>query len=259
MDSIFFYVAKLAWLLLAVDSVLVMWLCLGVLCLYMGKLKAARRLLLTLSLVSLTIALLPLGEWLFYPLEQQNPPASLPVQVDGIVVLGGGENVGLSHAWQQVALGEGAERLTAMVMLANAYPQTPIVFTGGSGSMVEQGTTGAQVASEFAQSMGLAEGRLTLESQSRNTVENARLTKAIMQPQSGERWLLVTSAFHMPRSLAVFCKVGWPMQPFAVDYRAQKGNLLRVDWGFSKHLGNLNQAFKEWLGLAAYKLTGKAC
>jgi uncharacterized SAM-binding protein YcdF (DUF218 family) len=107
--------------------------------------------------------------------------------------------------------------------------------------------------------MGLAEDRLILESQARNTVENALLTKAIMQPQSGERWLLVTSAFHMPRSLAVFCKAGWPMQPFAVDYRAQKGNLLRVDWDFSKHLRNLNQAFKEWLGLAAYKLTGKAC
>jgi uncharacterized SAM-binding protein YcdF (DUF218 family) len=259
MDSIFFYVAKLAWLLLAIDSVLVMWLCLGVLCLYMGKLKAARRLLLTLSLVSLTIALFPLGEWLFYPLEQQNPPASLPVQVDGIVVLGGGEKVGLSHSWQQVALGEGAERLTAMVMLANAYPQAPIVFTGGSGRMVEQGTTGAAVASQFARSMGLPKDRLILESQARNTVENALLTKAIMQPQSGERWLLVTSAFHMPRSLAVFCKAGWPMQPFAVDYRAQKGNLLRVDWDFSKHLRNLNQAFKEWLGLAAYKLTGKAC
>jgi hypothetical protein len=49
------------------------------------------------------------------------------------------------------------------------------------------------------------------------------------------------------------------MQPFAVDYRAQKGNLLRFDWDFAKHLRNLNQAFKECLGLAAYKLTGKAC
>ena len=119
MDSVFFYVAKFAWLLVAVDSVLVMWLSLGVLCLYMGWLKAARRLLLTLVVVCLTIALFPLGEWLFYPLEKQNFPASLPAKIDGIVVLGGGEAVGLSHAWQQVALGEGGERLTAMVMLAN--------------------------------------------------------------------------------------------------------------------------------------------
>lgn len=259
MDSVFFYLAKLAWLLLAVDSVLLMWLCLGVLCLYMGWFKVAQRLLLALTLTSLTIAVIPLGEWLFYPLEKQNPPASLPTQVDGIVVLGGGEAVGLSAAWQQVALGEGAERLTAMVMLANAYPQVPVVFTGGSGRMVEQSTTGAAVASQFARSMGLPKDRLILESQARNTVENARLTKAIMQPKTGEHWLLVTSAFHMPRSLAVFCKAGWPMQPYAVDYRAQKGNLLRVDWDFAKHLRNLNQAFKEWLGLAAYKLTGKAC
>ena len=80
-----------------------------------------------------------------------------------------------------------------------------------------------------------------------------------MQPKPGQRWLLVTSAFHMPRSLAVFCKAGWPMQPYAVYYRAEKGNLLRFDWGFAEHLSNVNQAFTEWLGLAAYKLTGKAC
>jgi hypothetical protein len=67
MDSTFFYVAKLAWLLVAVDSVLLIWLGLGVLCLYMGWLNAARRLLLNLALVCLTIALFPLGEWLFYP------------------------------------------------------------------------------------------------------------------------------------------------------------------------------------------------
>jgi uncharacterized SAM-binding protein YcdF (DUF218 family) len=259
MDSVFFYLAKLAWLLLAVDSVLVMWLSLGLLCLYAGWFKAAQRLLLALTLTSLTIALFPLGEWLYYPLEKQYPPALLPEKVDGIVVLGGGEAVGLSAAWQQVALGEGAERLTTMVMLANAYPQVPVVFTGGSGRMVEQNTTGAAVANQFARSMGLSEGRLILESQSRNTVENARLTKAMMQPKVGEHWLLVTSAFHMPRSLAVFCKAGWLMQPYAVDYRAQRGNLLRLDWDFAKHLYNLNGAFKEWLGVAAYKLTGKAC
>jgi uncharacterized SAM-binding protein YcdF (DUF218 family) len=249
----------LAWLLVAVDSVLLMWLGSGVLCLYMGWLKSAQRLLISLTLTTLVIALLPLGEWLFYPLEQQNPPAPLPAHVDGIVVLGGGESVGLSHAWQQIALGEGAERLTTMVMLAKRYPQAQLVFTGGSGRMVKQGTTGAHVASQFAQSMGLPKGRLILESQSRNTVENARLTKIMIQPQPDQYWLLVTSAFHMPRSLAVFCKAGWQVHPYAVDYRAQKGHLLRLDWDFAKHLRNLNLAFKEWLGLAAYKLTGKAC
>ena len=259
MDSVFFYVAKLAWLLVAVDSVLLMGLGLGVVYLYLGWHKAARRLLVALAIVCLTIALFPIGEWLFYPLEQQNPPALLPTHVDGIVVLGGGESVSLSHAWQQVALGDGAERLTTMVMLANAYPRALLVFTGGSGSMVQQGTTGAEVARQFGQSMGLPKGRLMIESKSRNTLENAVLTKAMMQPKPDQRWLLVTSAFHMPRSLAVFCKAGWPMQPYAVDFRAEKGNLLRFDWGFAGHLRNLNQAFKEWLGLAAYKLTGKAC
>lgn len=259
MDSGFFYVAKLAWLLVALDSLLLLWLCLGVFCLYFGWFKAAKRLLVSLTLVSLMIALFPVGEWLFYPLEKQNLPAALPAHIDGIVVLGGGEQVGLTHAWQQTALGDGGERLTAMVMLANAYPEVPILFTGGSGRMIKQGTTGAKVAEDFALSMGLPKGRIILESKSRNTVENAVLSKQLMQPQDGQHWLLVTSAFHMPRSLAVFCKAHWPMQAYPVDYRSQKGNLLRIDWDFSRHLSNLNQAFKEWLGLAAYKLTGKAC
>jgi len=259
MDSLFFYVAKIAWLLVAVDSLLVICLCLGVVFLYMGWLKAGRRLLSLLALLSLIIGLFPVGEWLFYPLERQNPPITLPAQVDGVVVLGGGEQVGLSYAWQQPALGEGGERITTMVQLAKAYPNAPVVFTGGSGRMVQQGTTGAQVARQFAVALGLPPERISLESQSRNTLENALLSKALIAPAQGEHWLLVTSAFHMPRSLAVFCKVGWPMQAYAVDYRAQKGNLMRLDWGFSKHLVNLNLAFKEWLGLAAYKLTGKAC
>jgi uncharacterized SAM-binding protein YcdF (DUF218 family) len=157
-----------------------------------------------------------------------------------------------------VVLG-GGERITTMVQLAKAYPNAPVVFTGGSGRMVQQGTTGAQVAQQFAVALGLPPERISLESQSRNTLENALLSKALIAPAQGEHWLLVTSAFHMPRSLAVFCKVGWSMQAYAVDYRAQKGNLIRLDWDFSKHLVNLNMAFKEWLGLAAYKLTGKAC
>ncbi|HCH32340.1 MAG TPA: YdcF family protein [Oceanospirillaceae bacterium] len=259
MDSLFFYAAKLAWLLLAVDSLLVLWLCVAVFCLYMGWHKVAKKLLLSLAILSLIIAVFPVGEWLYYPLEKQNPPSALATHIDGVVVLGGGESVALTHAWQQAALGDGAERLTTMVTLANAYPKAPIIFTSGSGRMVAQGTTGAQVANDFALSMGLTPGRITLESESRNTVENAVLSKQLVKPKVGQRWLLVTSAFHMPRSLAVFCKAGWPMLPYAVDYRAQKGNLLRLDWDFAKHLKNLNQAFKEWLGLAAYKLTGKAC
>ena len=75
------------------------------------------------------------------------------------------------HAWQQVALGDGSERLTTMVILSNAYPQALLAFTGGSGSMVHQGTTGAEVARQFEQPMGLPKGRLMLESKSRDTVK----------------------------------------------------------------------------------------
>ena len=90
-------------------------------------------------------------------------------------------------------------------------------------------------------------------------MENAVLSKLLVSPQVDENWLLVTSAFHMPRSMAIFCKVGWPMQAYPVDFRSRKDNLLRLDWDFAKHLKNLNMAYKEWLGIIAYKVAGKSC
>ncbi len=261
MDSLFFYVAKLAWVLVALDSLLIIWLALGVLCLLLAWQRLARWLFTSLLMVCLIIGLFPVGEWLLYSLEKQYPPMAMPsADIAGVIVLGGGEENAQTAAWQQVNLGSAGERPLALLQMAKRLPDTtPIVFTGGTGKMTAQGMSGAQVMHQLLLDHEINPERIIFESQSRNTVENAVLSKQLVNPQVGDNWLLITSAFHMPRSVAIFCQQNWQVTPYPVDFRSRKDKLWRLDWDFAKHLKNLNTAYKEWLGIVAYKVAGKSC
>ena len=203
-------------------------------------------------------ALLPVDQWLFYPLEtrfQTNPP--LPESVDGILCLSGGEDANRSSLWQQVEVGDSAERLIYLLVLAKRYPQAKLVFTGGSGSIFDQSSRGAMVAKRLYHDLGLDPSRLILESESRNTYENALYSKALVEPQAGETWILVTTAWHMPRSVGVFRKLGWSVLPYPVDHWTSPGELLKMEFDLSGHLQDLQFGAKEWVGLLAYYVTGK--
>jgi uncharacterized SAM-binding protein YcdF (DUF218 family) len=97
-----------------------------------------------------------------------------------------------------------------------------------------------------------------MERRSRNTQENAEFSKALAAPKSGERWLLVTSAYHMPRSVGVFRKAGFAVEPYPVDWRVG-GPADR--WRFRTFaidgLANLDAGTREWMGLVAYRISGK--
>src|SRR5690606_18132335 len=146
-------------------------------------------------------------------------------RVDGIVVLGGGEDSTASAYWQQPQLGEGADRYTAALALARQHPEAKVLFTGGSGrlrSLTGAKASEAAVAEAFFRQQGLEPERLLLEDRSRNTAENARLAFALVRPGSEETWILVTSAFHMPRALRSFQAAGWEdVVPWPVDYRSR--------------------------------------
>jgi uncharacterized SAM-binding protein YcdF (DUF218 family) len=176
-----------------------------------------------------------------------------PLQaVHGIVVLGGAGDRQKSEYWGQPQLLEGAERYTAAIELARRFPQARLVFAGGSGLLSALGAGDAAesaVAADFFRAQGLDESRLLLESRSRNTLENALYSLPVAQPQAGETWLLVTSAFHMPRALHAFEKAGWPpLVPWPVDYRS--GRFADgIGWNLAKNLDLLNIAVKEYAGL----------
>lgn len=222
-----------------------------------------RRLASWLVITSLVLIALvgysPLGNILILPLEQRFPPWN-PAQgpPDGIVVLGGAIEPGISIARGAVALDDSAERITATVELARRYPNARIIFSGGSGSLRFNAPTEAPIGVKELEALGVPRDRLTAEEQSRNTVENAVFSRLIAQPKPGERWLLVTSAFHMPRAIAAFRAAGFPIEAYPVDWRTRGPiDATRPFAALPDGLTTTDLAVHEWIGLAAYRLTGK--
>jgi len=258
MDSLFFWISKLAWLFIAPDNLLLMVLIAGVAALWLDKMQLSKWLLSGVAAVMLFIALLPVGEWLLYPLESQYPQKpQLPQQIDGIIVLSGAEKTKISKSWGSVELNGAAERDTTFIELARKYPLAKLVFTGGTSSLMNHDMKGADIAKAFFAQQGLDIGRITFERESRNTYENVILTQKLVQPQPNEKWVLITTGWHMPRSRGIFCKNRWDVIPYPVDYYSQRENLFRVELDLSRHLNNLVTGVKEWVGILAYSLSGK--
>ena len=258
MDTLFFYISKIVWLLFSPDSLLLILIILSLFLLYTGKQQHAKILLSAVSLLLILIAFLPVGDWLLYPLEshfQTNPP--LPDKVDGIVVLSGAEDAELSHVWNQVELGAAAERDLSFLALAKKYSKAKLVFTGGTGSLTKQEYKAADVAKKLFEQQGFSTERIQFERESRNTYENAIFSKKLIKPKENEKWILITTGWHMPRSVGIFCKINWPVIPYPVDHQTNKDHIFRINFNLTNNLSSLKTAIKEWLGLFAYYLSGK--
>lgn len=258
MDNLFFYLSKLIWLVISPDSLLLILIISCLILLYRNRQKQAKILLSIVSSAFIILALFPIGEWLLYPLESrfQNNP-QLPDKVDGIIVLSGAEDAELSHIWGQVELGAAAERDLSFLFLAKRYPKAKLVFTGGTGSLTKQEYKGADVAKTLFEQQGFDTQRILFERKSRNTFENVIYTKKIIKPVNNEKWIVITTSWHMPRAVGIFCESSWPVIPYPVDHQTNKESLFRIDFDLSNNLYILKMATKEWLGLFAYYLSGK--
>ena len=247
---------KLVWILLRPSNFLLISASAGLLLAWRGR--RGGLLLATLAVGCMVLAtLLPIGLWLTRPLETRFPqPLPLPERVDGIVVLGGGTEPQLLVGNGRPDFDEAADRYLAMLELANRYPEARILFTGGVGKIEGQPVTEAEVVAALWVRHGHSPERLLLEREARNTFENARNSKALARPQPGETWLLVTTAKHMPRSVGCFRRVGFPVLPFPVDYRAARAFELRGDFRMADRLRDLDEAAYEWYGLLYYWLLG---
>jgi uncharacterized SAM-binding protein YcdF (DUF218 family) len=211
------------------------------------------------SLVLLAVVgLSPVGNALIVPLEERFPPwDDRRGPPHGIVVLGGALSPDVSHARNTVALNEAAERLTVVAELAKRYPDARIIFSGGSAALVFEERPEAEYALRLLETLGVAPGRVVPEDKSRNTVENARFSRELAQPKPGERWLLVTSAYHLPRSVGVFRKAGFPVEAYPVDWRTRgPADMLRPFPTLGDGLRRTDTAVREWVGLMAYWLNG---
>jgi uncharacterized SAM-binding protein YcdF (DUF218 family) len=203
------------------------------------------------------VLLLPVDQWALLPLEDRFPQVTdPPAHVDGIIVLGGAVSADLTTEHGMPSLNEAAERMTTAVVLARRYPAARLVFTGGQGALIPGATAEADAARALFLALGVPPEQLTLERASRTTYENAVMTKALVQPQPGQTWLLITSAWHMPRSVGVFRAVGWPVLPWPVGYKTSHQIRQWLPATLGDHLSLLDIAAHEWIGLVAYRLLG---
>ncbi len=258
MEDLFFILSKLAWGLLSPSNLIILLFSLATILVLFNRVKAAKYVLLPTALFSISLLLYPLGDLLIYPLESRfSKPDTLPINIDGIIVLGGGEELKQSLSWNTQELGNGGDRYVATAILAKHYPETAVIFSGGSGLLQYQGKDNeGNIAQTLLTKLGVNNQRLIIESQSRNTYENFQLMKPLL-PKSDGIYLLVTSAFHMPRSVAIAGKQGITVIAYPVDYRSNRPEYRQWDVDFFEHLEVLEPAWREWIGLTVYYWTGK--
>ncbi|HUI97721.1 MAG TPA: YdcF family protein [Xanthobacteraceae bacterium] len=232
---------------------------LGVVLLF-SRFRQIGRALATVGVVLLVVAgLSPLGNALMLPLEDRFPPWD-PARgaPTGIVVLGGAIGPEISAARHTPDLNESAERITATAALARKYPAARIIYSGGNARLVLMGGIEADFAVDLFESLGIPRARIETERASRNTIENATFSKALARPKPGERWLLVTSAYHMPRAIGTFRRVGFAVEAYPVDWRTRGPIDLALPFeSITAGLRRTDTAVHEWIGLVAYRLSGR--
>ena len=219
--------------------------------------KIGKRIAVASILLLLIAGASPLGTALLLPLENRFPRwDSSRGAPTGIIVLGGVIDGEISVKRGEISLDEAAERIIAAVELYRRYPTVRIVFSGGNA--VFGGPPESEFAIRFLENLDIPRDRIELESRSRNTRENAVNTMQLVRPKPGERWLLITSAYHMPRAIGLFRQAGFPVEAYPVDWQTGGwGDLSTMSFSFLGGLPHLNQAAHEWAALIFDRLSGR--
>jgi uncharacterized SAM-binding protein YcdF (DUF218 family) len=255
-DGLTFIFGKLVWAVLQPGNLLMLCLLAGVL---LFRISRGRRgkILVGMSLVGfLVLAVAPIGPAMVLALEERFPRPPLPERIDGILVLGGAVDPALSLSYGETVFNSAVTRVLAGIALARRHPEAKVALIGGEGGFIPVGLPESRATSGFVVGEGIAPERVILEERSRSTHENAVYAKELIRPEPGAIWILITSAYHMPRSIASFDGVGWPVIPYPVDYRIDPRTGLRANFSLLDGLGDSTLAGKEWAGLLGYRLMG---
>jgi uncharacterized SAM-binding protein YcdF (DUF218 family) len=256
----FFVLAKVLGFFALPSNILVALGLIGVLLQATRFARAGRRLTVASLVLLALFGWTPLGNILMLPLEQRFPTwneggGRAP---DGIVVLGGVFDTPVSQARGEIALTDAAERVTVVAELARAYPNARILFSGGSGRLLVQEAPESDLAVRLFATLGIPADRVAVDERARDTLENAVFSKTVAAPKPGERWLLVTSAYHMPRSIGAFRRAGFAVEAYPVDWRTRGPvDVTRPFDALADGLKRSDTAVREWIGLVTYWTTGR--
>ncbi len=261
----FFYLAKALWFLLQPSTLIALLIGYGSILIWTGWARWGRRFVTAGAILLLVAGLSPLGNALILPLEDRFPRADLdtPPPPTGFILLGGAEDRLVGTARHAPTLNEAGERIVEAAILARRFPEAKIAFTGGDAGILYKSDSEAAGAAELLTALGLPRERLILEASARDTYENAMFLKEELgkagQLGPGKRWVLITSAYHMPRAMGSFRAAGFQVEPWPVDYRTRgSADLTRPFDKVSEGLRRVDVASREWVGLVAYWFSGRS-
>ena len=251
-------IVKLIWTMVQPLSLALLLMLLTLLAMWAGKRRTAAVLLVLNCVLFFLMTFTSLGYLLIAPLENRIARPALPERIAGIIVLGGGIDGEVGRARGITELTAGGDRFVEGLRLALAHPEAKIIITGGFGSLVAEGDSDATAAERFYTGMGIARDRLVLEGQSRNTAENATMTRDMLGAGEDGAVVLVTSAFHMPRATAFFRAAGLKVVSWPVDYRSTGDEPFRFDpTNPPENLLTTTTAIREWVALLIYSSLGQ--
>ena len=245
--DLYFYLSKILALVLQPQALFALGLTVAFALLFTPMARGGRFLFGLVLGCYLVFGMSPIGPFMINVLEERFPTITHHADpVTGIIVLGGSEAPRMTRARDQVNLGGAVERLTEFMRLGRAHPDAKLIFSGGVGLLSGNGPSEAQIAKRFFTEQGFAVNRVQFEDTARNTAESAVLTFKKLNPKAGDRWVLITSAVHMPRAMGLFRHAGWKISAHPVDYNTLPGQF-GVMWPPRLHL--VDQAVHEWGGL----------
>jgi uncharacterized SAM-binding protein YcdF (DUF218 family) len=201
---------------------------------------------------------IPLSGFVLSKMEDYIEPSRYPTnQLTGIVVLGGSFDSGLfSKERNEVFLNSSSERLTKALEIYKRNSRILILFSGYSNEINPQGWSESEMAKKFFLEQGVRTDNLIFENKSKNTIENVKHSKDIINGYKGT-WGLITSASHMPRSFFAFKKEGFILEPISTDYKTGTSKIFWLNFSIKKGLQHWSIIFHETLGLVYYKVTNK--
>lgn len=232
----------------------------GTALLFTRRQRIARALLAGSVLSLAVLGISPLSNVLLLSLSERFPAwRAGGADPDGVIVLGGVIDPEASDARGLIELDSSAERAVAMLTLARRFPNARIVFSGGSGKLTPGALAEAPFARKLLTEFEMSGDRFIFEEDSRTTYENAVWMRDMLKPAPGQRFLLVTSSFHMPRSIGTFRRAGFEVEAYPVDWRTR--GWLDALQPFDRISGGLSRAdvaIHEWAGLIVYWLAGRS-
>ena len=255
MNNFYFYLSKILAPWLIPSNILFLTLFL----LYIFTIKYKKKNIILFFRINIflifLLLFLPIGNYGLIFLEKNYKIQKTFNDVKNIVVLAGSEDLTSTIKTDKIHFNEGSERLIETIILSNKYPNSKIFYVGGDGNIIKNDISEVELAIKFFKELNLNQQRIEYVGNSRNTYENIKEIKKLGLNEN--KTLLVTSAFHMKRSMIIAKKINLNVIPYAVDFRSFSHKSIinqYQEFNVIRNLAKFNLFIREIIGIIAFKV-----